>query len=356
MNNKTATCLLVVALFITSLLPLSAQVDQMRDYRFSDIRTTSMGSGGIAFDEFHGAFPKNPAVLFRLEEPLFRVATRFSEQATTSSHTTDPVSWLQSPVAEAEVLFSNRYISLSLGLANVLTQRTVEDNHLNFIARNISRIQITASYGIKALSFGIFAQGGGETFREVEVRSTSPFRDYIANTYLERYRSLSSDDEAFVSGFGMLLSYQWFSIALMTDSLFRLTYDTNELVLDPSDFFRGAALGVAFSTPQFNQYNELRKIVAKGSFDATNLGNVEQRKVHFGLEGILQLLPNLSFSLRTGYFEFKGEDSPLFTLDGSGTFSLGLSAHYGNASLDVAAEFPLKENYVRLLFGMTWGF
>jgi hypothetical protein len=259
------------------------------------------------------------------------------------------------PTAAFEMLFSNRFIGLSIGLGNVLWDRSIGTGEVSFTAYNDSRIQLTAAYGWEHISFGLFAQGGNQAQRDVVVREGSALTDYIARTYLERYDRQSTDGQFFMSGLGMLLSYQWVSIGLMTDSLFRLDYDTNELVLDISDTFRETSVGIGFSSPMFDRDNELNRLVANGVFDVTNLGSTDMRSVRFGLEGKVQFLQTLWFALRGGYREVRPVGGSLFAIDGSGTLSFGLGARFDDLGVDLTVEVPLSEREISVSAGLTWG-
>ena len=323
--------------------------------RLSDLRSLALGSAGTALQDSPGSFPRNPATLHRRNDPLFRVGGRYGETIKGNTSADDPVPWIQMPTAAFEMLFSNRFIGLSIGLGNVLQDRRIAGDELRFTAFNDSRIQLTAAYGWEHISFGLFAQGGNQTQRDVVVRKGSAITDYITRTYLERYDQQSDDGQFFMSGLGMLLSYQWVSIGLMTDSLFRMDYDTNELVLDIADMFRGTSVGLGLSTPVFDRNNELNTVVLNGVFDVTDLGSPEHRSVRFGLEGKIQFLGTLWLALRSGYQEIRPTGSALFAIEGSGTLTFGIGSRIENLGIDLAIELPLLERTVVVSAGMTWG-
>lgn len=323
--------------------------------RLSDLRSLSMGSAGIALTEANGTFLRNPAVLHRRVDPLFRIGARYSETIDGNSPPADPIPWIQMPTTALEMLFSNRFVALSIGLGNVLQDRTIDGSELHFTAFNESRLQLTAAYGWQTISLGLFAQGGNRTDRKVVIREGNALTDYLTRTYLERYDENTADGQFFSSGVGLLLSYQWVSIGLMTDSLFNMDYETNELVLDIADVFDGAALGIAVSSPVFNEDDELNRIVLNAVFDAVDLGSTDLRTVRFGLEGKVQFLSNLWVAARTGYWEFRPADEALFAIDGSGMLTFGLGGRIGNSGIDLVLEVPLDSASVTLTAGLTWG-
>lgn len=351
------TILLLIGLCLAS--PLFAAIDDTDTIaRYSDLRSLAMGSAGIALSEVNGSFHRNPAALFRREEPLFRIGARYGELIVGSPEPTDPIPWIQRPATAFEMLFSNRYVALSLGLGNVLDQEPLELNEANskaFTAYNDSRIQMTAAYGWEHISVGLFARGGNRTQRDVVIREGSAVADYITRTYLERYDRKSSDGQFFSSGVGLLLSYQWVSIGLLTNSLFNLDYETNELILDGADVFNGAAIGLAFTSPVFDRNNELNRLVVNGVFDVTDLGDSDKRAVRFGLEGKVQFLGNLWAALRTGYSEHRPAGQALFGLSGTGSLTFGAGGRIGNMGIDLGVEIPLDTEAVAISAGLTWG-
>ncbi|HCS37549.1 MAG: hypothetical protein CVV48_13285 [Spirochaetae bacterium HGW-Spirochaetae-4] len=326
--------------------------------RYSDLRSLAMGSAGVALSDVNGSFHRNPAALFRREEPLFRIGARYGELIVGSPEENDPIPWIQRPATAFEMLFSNRYVALSLGLGNVLDQEPLDLNEANskaFTAYNDSRIQMTAAYGWEHISVGLFARGGNRTQRDVVIREGSAIADYITRTYLERYDRKSSDGQFFSSGVGLLLSYQWVSIGLLTNSLFNLDYETNELILDGSDVFNGAAIGLALTSPVFDKNNELNRLVINGVFDVTDLGDSDKRAVRFGLEGKVQFLSNLWAALRTGYSEHRPAEQALFVLSGTGSLTFGAGGRIGNMGIDIGVEIPLDTEDVAISAGLTWG-
>lgn len=356
MGKRRATLIIILLIAIVTAPSLYSSLSVANDTSYlSDLRFLAMGTAGRALATNHGSFLSNPALFNLREEPLFRIGTRFSETLFTQPHKEDPIGWIQRPTTSIEMLFSSQYLSLSIGLGSFLTDREVENSSLLFNAFSESRIQLTASYGFKGLSFGLYAIGGNRLSKEVVLRKGNTLFDYITKTYLERYNKGGGGSQFFKSGFGLLIYHSWFSLALMSDSLFSYHYDTNEMVLDFSDLLKDSSIGLALVSEEFNRQNELNKIQVSFAFDITNLADLEQRALRFGLEGKLQLLSTFWIALRAGYFERRLSPKPLFSLDGNGTTTLGLGLRIDNMLLDLAANIDFPTENFGLSIGLTWG-
>ena len=192
------------------------------------------------------------------------------------------------------------------------------------------------------------------TERDVEIRQERPLVDYLSRTYLERYESNSNAGELFSSGIGMLINYPWISIGLLSNSLFTIDEASNQLTLGYTDIFRGAAIGLAVTSPEFNQNNELNPVVINALFDFVDLGDTDTRALRFGLEAKVQFLSNLWFALRGGYREHRPVDESLFSIRGTGEITSGLGGQVGNFGLDLVVEVPLTDDPVRVTAGMRW--
>jgi hypothetical protein len=336
-----------IAIFSLQAVPLT---------NLPDLRQLAMGSTAVAIKEFHGSFPRNPALLFQRESNLFRTGIRYQETIKTSVVANDPIPAIQNPKSTFELMFSNRYLGLSIALANNLADREIENNQLNFIAYNDSKVELNVAYGWRSFSFGFYAQGASQAYKDVILRKESPVTDYLEQAYLSRYDRQSEDGQFFSSGIGFLLTYQWASIGFMSDSLFTLDYDTNELSFDIVDSFKASSVGIAISTNKYNKDNELNLIVFNGGFDLTNIGNSESRSLSIGLEGKIQFMNNLYVAVRGGYKENRPSEKPLFAFDGDGTLTAGLGSRFGSFAIDLATEIPLNKDYFKLAAGLTWGF
>ncbi|MFA6645983.1 MAG: hypothetical protein WCS59_02590 [Sphaerochaetaceae bacterium] len=345
-------------IIIVLLLPLHILMATGEDFstitRFSDLRSVAMGSTGVALTDLQGAFYRNPAALYKWEFPVFHLGARFGENMGVATVAGDPIPWVQHPSTTLEMLFSNRYIALAIGLASVLEERTLSGSELEFIAYNDSRIQLTLAYGWPSISVGFYARGGNRFERDVTIREGHAIRDYITRTHLERYNRTSADGQIFTTGLGLLLSYQWVSIGLVTNSLFNFDYTTNELVLDIVDLFNSSTVGLAFSSPIYNENNELNRVVINSAIDLTDLGDTNNRSVRLGLEGKVQFLSNFWVALRAGYREKRPLDVSLFNLHGTGAITFGIGGQIRKVVLDISASIPLKTEDPAIHIGLRW--
>jgi hypothetical protein len=341
-------CILTLCISI----PISAAVFDIED-RSTDLRSLAMGSAGIALSDAPDAFHHNPAALFRTGDTQFLITGRYGELLASDN---SPISWIQRPVASFEMIFSNPFVGLSIGLSNILEaqQEVHPDDREEYLARNLSRIKLTASYGWETVSFGFFAEGGTATQRDVSISTSSALFDYLSQTYLDRYTSVGDSGQLFASGFGMLLSYPWISIALLTNSLFTLDGQTNQLILDITQVFDTTALGMAVTTPAYSRTNELNRVVVIGAFDVTDLGSDDNRAVRIGFEGKLQFLSDFWIALRGGYREIRPLGQSLFSFSGNGMITAGIGSQIGSFTIDTALSIPLGDQPMRFTGGLRW--
>ncbi|MFA5514463.1 MAG: hypothetical protein WDA17_06100 [Sphaerochaetaceae bacterium] len=352
MKHKPKSVVVIVIL-LCFLFPLGS-VDFSDTNRLSDLRLLAMGSVSVALSGQNSSFIRNPAALYLNEKPLFRIGARYSELIKTTDTQNDPIVWIQNPTAAFDLLFSSRYLALSIGLNNTLKEREIDSDNLKFKAYNDSKIQITTSYGYKGASVGLSAQGGNRTERDVEIRKGSALSDYISRTYLERYTHQSENGQFFQSSLGFLFNYQGISLGFLTDSLFSLNYETNELYFDFSEIVDKSSIGLAYTSPEFNKDDELNRLVFTIATDFTNLGSNVDRSLNLGLEGKFQFTNTLSLALRTGYKEIRLVGKPYFSLDGSGILSFGIGTKVGNSAIDIAVEYPLSDERLVISAGLTW--
>ena len=322
--------------------------------RFLDLRTLAMGGAGVALADTPEALYKNPATLYHHSLPMFHLGVHLSEDVGREVVGDDFAPYVQNPSNAFEILLSNRYIALSIALSNILEERNLTPEALYFMGYNESRIQLTLSYGWPIISLGFFARGGNRSEREVELRKAHVLTDYFRETMFERYRGGTSDAQLFSTGVGVLLTYQWIAIGIMSDSLFSYDATSNELTLDLRDLYTGLTVGIAFSSPIYNRNNELNRIVFNLAFDLTNLGDSAERSINIGIEGKILFLSTVWLALRGGYVEKRESDSPLFAIDGTGTITFGLGSQIGRVNLAFATLYSLKEDNWRLQAALKW--
>ncbi|HHU89338.1 MAG: hypothetical protein ACOXZ2_07990 [Sphaerochaetaceae bacterium] len=350
--RKSVLSLFLLLIFIS---PLSAKQESFEEIaRFIDLRTLAMGGAGVALADTPASLYRNPATLYHHEQPMFLVEGRFSEKVGSSADVNDFAPFLQNPSTTLGMLLSNRYIALSIALSNVLENRSLQGDALYFEGYNDSRIQLTLSYGWPIFSFGLFVRGGNRSERGVVLREGHTLTDYFRETIFERYRGGSADGQLFSAGFGLLLTYRWISIGIMSDSLFSYDSSSNELSLDLLNLYSGLTLGLALSSPIYNRDNELNRVVFNFAFDLTNLGDNEERSINMGLEGKVQFLSNVWLALRGGYLENMGGEGSPFAFDGQGVVTMGLGGQLWKVHLDVIALYSLKTDVWRLQTALKW--
>jgi len=350
---KKGVLFLVVFLILAS--PLSAQQETFEETsRFVDLRTLAMGGAGIALADTPTSIYRNPATLYHHSQPMFHLGARFSEEVGRDLLPNDFAPFLQRPSTTFEMLLSNRYIALSIAISNILEDRTLGPEALYFNGFNDSRIQLTLSYGWPIISLGIFARGGNRSERDIVLREGHTVTDYFKETLFERYRGGSAHGPLFSTGIGLLLSYRWISIGIMSDSLFSYDQASNELSLDLRDLYTGLTVGLALTSPIYNRDNELNPIVVNFAFDLANLGDSTERSINIGLEGKIQFLSNVWVAIRGGYLEKRdGEESP-FAFDGKGIVTLGLGGQFWKIHVDVATLYSLKTDVWRIQTSLKW--
>jgi len=357
--HRTRFSLLVCMLLVVATLganTVSSVYDELD--RYSDLRSLAMGSAGVALFDSGNAFTKNPAALHRTETTQFQVGFRYGDRI--GGQGEDSIAWIQQPSAAFDMLFSNRFVALTIGLRNVLNEQEpplggpVYTDREVYTANNLSRIQLTTSYGWEAISLGLFARGGTLTEREVTIRDSRPLLDYFSRTYLERYEPSGDGSQLFASGIGLLLNYHWISLGFLTNSLFTIDEQSNQLVLDLSDVFDNSAIGIAVTTPKFDRNNELNRLVAIAAFDIADIGNAEQRSVRMGLEGKVQFLSDFWVALRAGYREVRPFGEALFTFSGEGEITTGIGGLLGDFGMEAVVIIPLDERQVMISAGLNW--
>lgn len=324
---------------------------------FGDLRAQGMGGAGVALTGSYSSFPLNPAALHVQEETVFRLSSGWAESIVPSSYEADePIWWMQKPASLLDFMVSSNHVALSLGLGYSLDDRKSEGNEVVFNAYNDSRLQLSAAYGWEHFSIGMQARGGNALIRpKISIHEESAVIDYLANTYLERYQS-APDTRYFSVGAGVLLSYQWISIGMKSDSVFVMDYETNELALRLTDVLDGLSIGLACASPVYTKSNELRRVVVNGAFDVTDIGGSEA-SVRTGVEIKVQLSNDYWIAVRGGYAQRRGDSESLFALDGSGTASCALAAQLASVTIDLVAVFPVRhtgDEAISVKAGLFW--
>ncbi len=311
----------------------------------SDLRYVAMGEAGIALYDTPQSYTINPAALFFQEPALFSLNMAASESIVHRSLASNDLLWgMQNPKTLLEFVFSTKYSALSVGFGFDVTDREINStlDGLLFNSYNDSNIQFNVSYGFRSFSFGMFAQGGTRMKRPgIEISEENPLLDYVTQVYLNQYYP-SNEEQQFSTGVGLLVTYPYISLALLTNSFFVMDYDTNEVMIDANSLLEDSAVGIALFTSSYDDNNELNRVVLTSAFDIHNIADDSLRSIHMGLEVKIQFLKDLYVAVQGGYKETRAVPKPLFGIDGNGSASLGISTQIDNLFFNGAFVLPVS--------------
>ncbi|MFA6706871.1 MAG: hypothetical protein WCR91_03140 [Sphaerochaetaceae bacterium] len=312
------------------------------DNRTLGLRTLAMGSAGVALTGTYGSLSINPASLLYQEETEFLITASAGDAIIPYDIQSGALlSGWQLPRNMIRALFNSKYAALSIELEYLLSERNVFADYVAFKANSRSRLQLNVAYGNENVAAGLFAIGGTTLERTVELTEGGAPFDYLQQTFFERYYPVAGS-QFFSTGAGLLVSYQMISLGLATDSLFRMDYVSNELVLELGSLIDDLTVGLGFKTPVYDKENELNRIVFSAAVDISNIGSETERELRIGSELLIQLISDYGIAIRFGYREQKPKFSSLFsfsTLNGMGTFGLG--AQLGSFELNALLEVPI---------------
>lgn len=329
-------------IIISILLFLSLSISPIFSVRTPTLRYIGMGEAGIALADTSTAFQINPAALFAQSSTLFSINVGASEIIYDADVLipTDPIKTMQHPITLLEFIFATRFSALTVGFGFDVDERAISGDSLTFTAYNDSYIQLNVAYGFSAFSIGLSVKSGSRMQRpNISIDKNSPFLDYIVQVYMNRYAP-SNEGQLFTTGLGLLIDYPNISLAVLTDSLFTLDEQTNELTLKASEILEQTKIGLSFHTNEFSDDNELNRFVLTSAFDISHLTDGENREVHMGFELKLQLIKDLNIAFQTGYKENRGDPKPLFGFDWDGVTSFGISSQYNSFYFDIALIVP----------------
>lgn len=302
----------------------------------------AMGESGAALSDSPSSFHINPASLYVQPLSIFSLNMGASESIYDKDvlDENDPIKSMQHPITHLELLFATRYSALTVGFGFDADNRAVNGDSLTFTAYSNSYIQLNVAYGFSAFSAGLYVRSGSRLQRPlITIDKDRAFQDYILQVYLNRY-SPSNDKEVFVTGLGLLISYPNISLALLTDSLFTLNEQTNQLDLKVRTILEHAKVALALQTNEFNKNNELNRLLFTTAFDISNLTDIEERSIHMGLELKIQLIKDVNIAFQAGYKENRGELDTLFGFNWDGISSYGISSRINSLFFNVALLVP----------------
>lgn len=235
---------------------------------------------------------------------------------------------------------------MAKNLALTIESRTTFEDHQDwgsfstYRGDKLTLLELDWAFGRGPISLGVRAQVVATSVRsEVTVNNDQLLLDYFIQSAIARYESVG-ELSSVSFGLGVLLDYDWISMGVVVG---KFAYSTGEdpLTLDSDSLLKTLSWGLSLSSPTYNASNELRLFRAQGALDLVNLGSNETREARGGLSVKLQLLPDYSLSLLTGYRELKRQASDLIRISlVEGRHSIGLGGELGNAELLVLYEYP----------------
>lgn len=328
-----------------------------------DNRLVAMGSAGVALRGSPALLSLNPALLTYQESSQLMLGFVVEDAILRSAYQAgEPLPWMQRPQTTFRGAVSSNYVGLLIELNYLLEHRQVVQDQVSFEGLNLSKLQLTGAIGNENIAIGISAIGGSKLSRAVTLSQEDVLWSYLRQSFFERYFPVS-EEPLFQVGVGLLLSYEGLSMAITSDSLFKMDYESNELVLKIDAIGEDLRVGLGYTSPQYNRSNELNRLVATLAFDLSHVFLDAERQVHAGFELLVQLLPNHNIALRLGYRETQAALNKLFTFDGSdGVTSYGVGLQIGKIDLSFSLEVPLTvygkstllQEQMNWKLGVTW--
>jgi len=303
----------------------------------------AMADAGLALDYFPDSFTANPALL-ALEgrsETSFLATVRYLDEISASSFQQDKVNpFLQRPQSDWALSFAAGRLAFSIQNRNILQDRTENTLYSEYRGSMTTLFQFDWAWGKKPFSFGVTARASAGSERtDISLREGHAWLDYAVETLVGRYEQVE-DQSSVAFGMGLLLDYDWFKLAVVSNSF---AYSSLEapLVISADSLLKTLDWGFSFSSPTYDENNQLHFLKAEGALDFTNLGSDDEREVRLGLSMKLQLLPTWSVSLLLGYREQKPLPSDLLqTSLERGLQTIGLSAMLETVHVQFAYGWP----------------
>ncbi len=306
------------------------------------LRWSGMGQSGLALSDTPDAFSVNPAALFRIEPTLFSVDIGYQDfYQHPAADAYEILPFLNNPSNQFDFTFATPYSALSVALDYSLNDRTYVsgDQSVSYTGYNDSLIRLNLAYGNDVLSVGAYAEGGSTLIRPITIDQSSAVVDYFSQVFLSRYYPAGML-QTFTTGIGVLATYPYFSFGLMTDSLFGYDHDTNEITFDLQSMVEKSSVGFAFSTEKYDSDVQLSRYVFSSALDLTDLGDTENRAIHFGAELKLQFLKDFYLAVQGGYYETRPSPDSFFGFSWEGTTTFGLSLRYHDMYVNSAVNVP----------------
>jgi hypothetical protein len=305
-----------------------------------------MGLVGVSLSETHASMTSNPAALYfrGLEkDSSFYASVSFGDAVVPAAmQAGEPVALMQQSEFGFDLSFSGRNLGLTIQLDNRLSNRTIDGTSATYDAYYHSLIQLDFAFGFRNLGIGAFLRGGNRSVREnITISEQNPFFGYLTQTLLERYVPVENSD-FFNIGLGIQLNNDWVSMGLCTESLVSSS-GADTAVLSGTGVFDTLTCGVSFKTPTYTRDNQLSMLVFQCAGDFYHLGDDDTRELRLGAELTVQLYPDWSVYLRTGYVEQKASLEKMFSFSAADALqTFGLGAGLENFSVDLFCQIPVS--------------
>ncbi len=299
---------------------------------FASTASWGMGSAGLALDYESDSFVANPALLALpgREDTHLLASLRYQDQIeTTYLVNNEPNPRLVQPITDWSVSFSAGSLAFTVQNRNSLLDRQIASTQTSYNGHKITMFQFDWATGRAPFYFGVSVRATAESDRTmIEIRDDRTFLDYIVETSIGRYESMSnSSNVAF--GMGLLLDYQWFKMGVVSNQ-FAYARADDTLIISGDSVLKTLDWGFSVSSPTYDASNQLHFVKLQAAYDFLNIGSDEDRQLRLGLSVKLQLLPTWSVSLLFGYQEEKPSPSDLLAI----SFSRGLQTISLDAQLD----------------------
>lgn len=313
--------------------------------------TIGMGSAGVALSSSPSSYLHNPALLYSgvRQKSSFILSGSYHDAIRAENFTEGLANpFMQNPFNQLSIAFSANNIALTIQNQVSLEERTSLVGATSFHGYTHTILQLDWATGGELFAFGVNAKALAVSERNpIEIRGDRFLSDYFVQTSLARFETL--EQEAFLSvGFGLLLNYDWFKMALTSDT-FAFALGSEPLRISADEIFKSMNWGISLSTPTYDSNNLLHLFKLNTALDFIDIGSEDSRELRFGFDLKLQLLPTWSVSIKSGYREPKALPSDLLKIRPSlGIHTMGVSAQFESFTLDIACEIPIQ--YYR---GMT---
>lgn len=300
--------------------------------------SAAMGGAGLALGLGADSFFANPALLglSSRKESSFIVTLGAGDELVTHGGKFR----LERPTVDGAISFLAKNIALTIQSRTIFEDFTDLGHMSSYRGEKLTVFQLDWAFARPPLSLGLRAQAIAAASRpDVILKSDQILFDFFVQTAIARYDSVE-DLSAVSFGLGLLLDYEWIGMGVVVGQ-FASSSGEDPLLVDSDALLRTLSWGLSLSSPTYNTHNELRLFKVEGALDLINLGSDEDRELRAGLSIKLQLLPDWSVSLLTGYRELKKEARDLLGLAPSnGRHSIALAAQLAQVSLLASYEYP----------------